>query len=109
MLIQYINKGKKRKGIMVAFVEKGIDKVYIGWSLCHPKDNFNKYTGQDIAMDRAVKWFYSTKDRGTFIPISIENEVYKFIVRAERYYKNLEYPNWVKEFRKYIFWSIRKG
>jgi len=111
MLVQYIKRGIKRKGVIVAFTEPGTENIYIGWSLCHPNDSFDKDIGKDIAINRAIKWHYHIKNRNSLydpkeinhltVPISIDQQLYKFILRAERYFKNLEVSSWIDIFKKY--------
>lgn len=52
MLIQYIRNSMKRPiGVVVA-----LSKDKIGFSLCNPKDNWNKKIGLQIAKARAKKY-----------------------------------------------------
>lgn len=56
MLIHYIRKDKTEKskgkpiGIVIA-----LDEDTFGWSLCNPKDKWNKKLGLEIAKSRAEK------------------------------------------------------
>lgn len=54
MLITYIRKNKteKSKGVPIGCVV-ALDKNHIGWSLCNPKDKWNKKLGLEIAKGRA--------------------------------------------------------
>jgi len=61
MLITYIRKNKtdKSKGIPIGCVV-ALDKNHIGWSLCNPKDKWNRKRGLEIATGRAKN--NNTKD-----------------------------------------------
>lgn len=48
MLVQYIRQGNKPFACVVA-----IGAGQVGWSLCHPKDSFNKKRAVEIASGRA--------------------------------------------------------
>jgi len=81
MLIKYIRKGKKKKGVVVA-VPVNEDKVKFGWSMCHRRDKFDKDFGKKIAIERALC------NRSITAPKSIKKDLEGFIARATRYYKD---------------------
>jgi len=129
MLIEYIRKGSKKskkkvhpkRGVMVSFAEArgpdGKGKVLIGFSLCHSKYDrydFIKETrvphhGFKIALERATKWVdleeFTIKGPGSFpyqvgIPESIKKNLYKFITRATKYYRDKQLPIWAVMFKQ---------
>jgi hypothetical protein len=65
-------------------------KLGIGWSLCHPKDKFNKARAREIAMNRAIKGYNSKPaSRPTYgdnTDVLINNEMQAMLSRTERYY-----------------------
>lgn len=42
-------------GVACAVEVDSIEDVYIGYSYCHPKDQFNKITGRKMALTRAIE------------------------------------------------------
>lgn len=113
IIVQYIKRKNKNVGVLVALRTYTIDKNFqIGWSLCHKKDKFDKYRGTIIAIKRAEalqndptrifksrdNYYDCDKDDELKIPYSIRPELNAFITRAGKYYKNLEYPEWVQSF-----------
>lgn len=59
----------------------------VGWSLCCPRDKFNKERAKEIAINRAD--FYGTDKQCLMenVPFSILDEIRKMYDRSERYYK----------------------
>lgn len=95
-LLEYVRKNKNnrnKKGVLLAVKQDG-DKVVIGWSLCRPNDEFDKYFGQEVAYDRGMKRF---DDPHHFedIPPSIFPQVERFVDRCEKYFKDCELPLWI--------------
>ena len=73
-------------GVVVA-VRDGSSVTY-GYSLCSPRDNFNKYLGQTIAVQRATQASYNlpaVDDRET----KVTTALLRLSNRAVRYFKDL--------------------
>lgn len=79
-LFKRIIRGNRRVGSLVSV--KTDDGFTIGFSLCRKEDKFDKLRSFDIAYNRAII------GTNVDIPKSIRNEVYEFVNRCERYYKN---------------------
>ena len=70
-------------GVVVA-----VDKESIGFSICHPKDKWNRGIGKLIARNRALKHFSERKT-------TVSDKTYKLLTpvltdvkrRAEKYFK----------------------
>lgn len=74
--------GEDPIGIIVA-----IDRNRIGWSLCNKKDQFNKYIGKRIAINRA-DYYGTNKDLLLEeVPDSIREEIIKMYDRSKKYFK----------------------
>lgn len=75
---------RNKVGIM-AIYRKGMRYV-IGWSLCNPKDTFNKGTALKVAKERAIKLYTENPKReiGDIgikdIPVKYKESVYKILV-----------------------------
>ncbi len=69
-------------GVIVA-----IGKNRVGWSLCCPRDKFDKEYGQMIAVRRAEA--YGTDKERTFrnAPYSIRTDIQKMYERSQKYFK----------------------
>jgi len=77
-----LDKKGRRKGVVVAKLDPSDDAVYVGWSLTHKNDKFDKERGLLIAKNRAYVGSNSV------IPQSIENDVLVMVKRAMKYFKN---------------------
>jgi hypothetical protein len=84
----------KKVGVMVAFVPTESNQIVIGWSRCHSKlDKFDRSLGTQISEARALKYIYNGKMPKP--PHSIKNELKRFALRAAKYYKDKELPEWL--------------
>jgi len=81
MLVQYVTKSTKKKGVMVAIPINSA--VRFGWAMCHRRDKFNRELGKKIAMGRAL-----CENKNYDLPASMKRDFKKFVNRAERYYKD---------------------
>jgi hypothetical protein len=106
MITQFIRRGgtKRRGGVMVAFVSNDDPTIQIGFSLCNKIDKFDQFMGTEMAVIRAERWD-KFKTIPTFVikmvdPREVE-QIYKFIVRAGKYFQKHNLPNWAETFRKY--------
>lgn len=101
-MVQYIrDKKRNKKGVLVAGLNKE-NKVCFGWSVCNMKEDefdfyeaFKRAQGRAYKNDRYEKKYKSFTEEGdvTFdlpIPVSIKKDVYWFIDRVFKYYKNNE-------------------
>jgi len=89
MLIQYLrNNERVPYGIVVA---TGINQI--GWSLCNPRDIWNRELGMSIAKGRASHigaidlWRYSLDDTKGMRMRNVILLVREMKLRAERYFK----------------------
>lgn len=96
------NKGNKI-ATLIAVLEED-NTVLIGFSKCKLwADKFDKQIGTDIALTRAYKWKHrylgdadESEDKGVIVPYSLAYELYKFVMRCERYFKNAtKYSTWI--------------
>lgn len=98
LIVHYVYKYDVRKnedvkwGLLIGYRYNTDDKVKFGWSLCNPKDPFNKYIGISKAFARLDN-LPTDKD------IKNENELeylydeYMFMKeRAKRYFKDCNIP-----------------
>lgn len=94
MLKQYVRgKNRKKLGLMVAYPD-GDGKVKIGFSKCHPRlDSFNKEMAHDLAIGRAER----NQDILPNVPNSDLPELWYFVNRCRRYYKDKSFPEWCQE------------
>ena len=94
-LIKYIRKNDKTPiGTLISFVEQ--DKIYIGWSLLNKKDEWHRYKGMKIAINRG--YFYGDNETLTYpLAQSIKNDFIKMAQRSERFFKGAKLPSNVKE------------
>lgn len=82
-LIKYVrNKKRNPRGVILS-LKLPNGQHSIGWSLCCPKDTFDKRQGILLAMGRAV-----ASMNGGAIPHSIRGDIEEMKKRAARYYKN---------------------
>ena len=71
------------------FVATKVDNdVLIGYSMCHPKDRWDKFTAIEIALDRAYAWHLLKRDWK--IPRSLHDDFVKFVKRCQRYFKDAD-------------------
>ena len=105
MLIHYIRTPKKKRAVIdykmdnrcgARIIETGgdpigvivaIDKNKVGWSLCSPRDKFNKERGKMVAQRRAEA--YGTDSQKVFenAPYSIILDIQKMYERSQKYFK----------------------
>lgn len=90
-LISYIrnNKGEP-KGVVVA-VREG-DEVFYGYSLCSPKDKWNKKQGVKIATARALARIYNLPKSSKSCE-QIVDSVQRLSNRAVKYFKDVPKEN----------------
>jgi hypothetical protein len=105
-MIQYVRQGKNKSknGVLLAGLID--DTVCIGWSLCNKKDVFDLEKAVILAEDRCYLNFgprfekylesYAIFDLIDVIPQSIHKDMFYFLNRIYRYYKNNEKSNVVK-------------
>lgn len=86
---QYIRDEKKNpRGVAVAVREN--DEVFYGFSLCNPKDKYNKDQGLKIALARALAPNYLLPQSGETSD-AVLKAYDELQARALRYFKDLEY------------------
>ena len=115
MIVQHLKNTHGNKiGTMVAIANENI--VLIGFSKCKKDiDKFDNQIGTEIAITRAYKWkdrkyvaiggeFDSRNEEATDwteivdVPYSMDYDLYKFIRRCERYFKNINiYSTWISQ------------
>ena len=82
---QYIRgRDRRKKGIMVAFLNEEQDSINIGWALCSNKDTFDYDLGLEIAVGRAES---ASDEKPMQIAHSIKNELFRFSKRAIKYFR----------------------
>jgi hypothetical protein len=95
---QYVKRGGRKMGVMVAGVNEDNNTVGFGWSLCSGNhgDEFDKEKCIDIAEGRA---FYNHKNTYIVddIPMSIQKELEKFTHRMATYYKDNKFSSFVSD------------
>ena len=105
MLIKYIRTPKCYKpkmevtlnGGMRAYLEEtggdpigvivSTERGKVDWSLCNPKDRFDKKLGKMIAINRADTYGFDKDSLLSNVPNSIFTEVIKMYDRSTRYFK----------------------
>ena len=105
MLIKYIRTPKCYKpkmevtlnGMRRAYLEEtggdpigvivSTERGKVGWSLCNPKDRFDKKLGKMIAINRADSYGFDKDSLLSNVPNSIFTEVIKMYDRSTRYFK----------------------
>ena len=85
-ITQKVVRNGKSKAMFVA--TKVDNDVLIGYSMCHPRDNWNKCTAIEIAFHRAYAWHRTKRDWK--IPHSLKRDFVKFLSRCKRYYKDAD-------------------
>lgn len=94
-IFQYIrdNKTNQIKGLLIGCKFSYDDKCfYIGWSLCDSDDKFNHNVAFDLAFFRAytdrvyTKYKMPTKKTDFMVPVSIETNMTKFVMRCDAYF-----------------------
>jgi len=112
-LVEYIKRSKRKAGVLVAGFIPELNKVVVGFTLCHSKldkwdwvktgkgkENVPGF-GKDVATKRAVKWnSYGDqligRKRNVIIPESILKELSAFVLRCKAYYKDKkQLSDWV--------------
>lgn len=95
-LFQYLrNKDNSKRGIMVAIVEPTTKYVVFGYSVCNKVDKFDLDKAFAISVGRAAKYMdYSVLDMDDMIPFSIRKDLFLFIARCKRYFKDKELTPW---------------
>lgn len=88
ILIKYYRVNNKLKGVVVA-----LDKDIVGWSMCHPRDTFNKTRGLNIAISRASYLYQKLGSKGIMyhyskVPKSLELDVDNMRTRSCKYFKD---------------------
>lgn len=86
LIVSYAREESRTRGAVVAVLDKGSDTILYGWSLCNPKDRYNKHVGILKAVVRAS----DENSIGQWPPIARER-LATAIVRAKdnamRYFK----------------------
>ena len=85
VIYQFVHNRRRQKVGVVLAKKVSNGTVGIGWSLCNPKDSFNKDHAITIAEGRAEKWGGSDP-----IPHSISEDVGIIFDRATRYFKGCD-------------------
>jgi len=76
-------------GVLVSFQHE--DQIYIGFSKCNRKDEFDKDIALDIAIGRAMCIVNKKGDMQPYsIPFSLATHFVEFVDRSKRYFKNAE-------------------
>lgn len=83
VITQYIRRKNKVIGLLMAAKTDDGD-VVIEYSLCSPKDRFDKKLAHKIVVDR-IQSANSQLERT--LPRSIRKDYTEFVARCERYYK----------------------
>jgi hypothetical protein len=82
---------RRKKGVLIGVKEEN-GTVCIGFSSCSPRDEFDRYFGNEVAVHRAYK--YCERLPRT-VPFSIREKLPKFVDRCKRYFKTEDFPSWV--------------
>ena len=119
------SKGKKCGVLFCGINPDDNQCVIVGFSLCNKRDRFDYIFGKDrcnglgihIAQERALQW---TNHNHCFIqhlrihrlnanskdiveiPPSIVKDLFYFIERCKKYYKDKKFPAWVSMFEEYM-------
>lgn len=102
---------KQPKGVLVAGLTED-DRIAIGYSLCHKTDRFDyihkhiktKGLGKKLAKERAIKWASRKKYiEPPKVPVSIKNDILKFIDRCTKFYKMKKFVPWVENYLRGYF------
>ena len=107
MLVEYVRDDQGNK-VGTVVVDIYNDVLKMGWSMCSPKDKFNKDMGKKVAYGRLLKYSLLTPDYGidpheyrrfpTRMMPQLFNVVHSLYGRARTYYKQLNLP-----FRDFAF------
>lgn len=85
------DKNKNPIGFLVAIKHPTDNKVYIGYSLCHSAEVFNKHLGKEIAVRRAyTRAVEQSHNEILSVPQSMLSAYSYFVKRCEKYFKNCE-------------------
>ena len=95
VLRQYIRKGKRKVGMLVAFKDSDEDFLRIGWSQCkRSEDEFNAKKAFEIAVGRACagkiavgEESYTAEWVPREAPYSAKHQIVQFVYRAKRYWR----------------------
>lgn len=82
VIYQFVHNRRRQKVGVVLAKKLGNNSVGLGWSLCNPRDEFNKQHAINIALGRA-------ENGGGVDPIprSVSKDFNVIIDRASRYFK----------------------
>jgi len=99
MLIEYVwerkNGRRQKKGVLIGGKLENEDLICVGFSSCSPRDQFDRDFGNEVAIERALRFCERTPKK---IPFSIQDKLPKFIHRCKRYFKSNNFPSWVKKY-----------
>jgi len=85
---------KNKKGVL--FGEKHEDgTLCVGFAACGPEDEFNRGFGYALAFDRSYKYCMRKPKR---IPYAIKENLFRFVIRCNKYFKNDKLPLWLSDF-----------
>ena len=105
---QKIKRGNKVVGHLTAI--KHEDTVGIGWALCNKKDEYSSDFAKFLACERALKHLCSKRfvisNIDSFVPShdlvaipeSISENVFQFVHRAKKYFKETSVAPWSNEY-----------
>ena len=82
-------------GIIVA-----IDRLKIGWALCHKNDKWDKDVALKIARNRANDWNRDDEriNKNRQFPESIKDQILKMAGRSGKYFKDIANESTAEEF-----------
>ncbi len=87
-ILSYIRDRKgRRKGMLIAVYREQYKNYSFGWSLCCPKDKFDKVEGLKLALQRTLGGIDMAFDA---IPVEVSKAVTPFYCRAAKYFKDKE-------------------
>jgi hypothetical protein len=83
VIYQFVHNRRRQKVGVVLAKKTSNGSVGIGWSLCNPRDEFNKQYAVDIALGRAEN--FGGVDA---VPFSLADDYNAIYDRAKRYFKD---------------------
>lgn len=96
-ITQYV-KDKRNQKVGLLFATCDDKKVKIGFSKCDTRyDEFDRDLAIEIAKNRAIKNSEILYHKYN-IPFLVDDLMVEFIDRCRRYYKDKEFPDWVRQF-----------